>query len=79
MLFNSFEFIFIYLPITLAGFIIVGKFVAAPIARVVWLALASLAFYAYWNVEFLPIIVVSIVANFFFALAIASVLRAFPD
>ena len=76
MLFNSFEFIFIYLPITLAGFIIIGKFVAAPIARVVWLALASLAFYAYWNVEFLPIIVVSIVANFFFALAIASVLRA---
>jgi alginate O-acetyltransferase complex protein AlgI len=76
MLFNSFEFIFIYLPITLAGFIIIGRFVAAPIARVVWLALASLAFYAYWNVDFLPIIVVSIVANFFFALAIAAMLRA---
>ena len=41
-------------------------------ARIVWLALASLAFYAYWNVEFLPVVGVSIVANFLFALAIAA-------
>ena len=75
MLFNSVEFIFGFLPITLAGFLLIGKLVEAPIARVVWLALASLAFYAYWNVDFLPIIVVSIVVNFAFAVAIASTPR----
>jgi alginate O-acetyltransferase complex protein AlgI len=72
MLFNSFEFIFVFLPITLAGFLIIGKIVETPVARVVWLALASVAFYAYWNVDFLPVIGVSIVVNFLFALAIAA-------
>jgi alginate O-acetyltransferase complex protein AlgI len=72
MLFNSFEFIFVFLPITLAGFLIIGKIVETPVARMVWLALASLAFYAYWKVDFLPVIGVSIVVNFLFALAIAA-------
>jgi alginate O-acetyltransferase complex protein AlgI len=72
MLFNSLEFIFVFLPITLAGFLIIGKVVAAPFVRTVWLALASLVFYAYWNIDFLPAIGVSIVGNFLFALGIAT-------
>ena len=70
MLFNSLEFIFVFLPITLAGFLTIGKAVETPVARMVWLALASLAFYGYWNVDFLPVICISIVANFAFAIAI---------
>jgi alginate O-acetyltransferase complex protein AlgI len=70
MLFNSLEFIFVFLPVTLAGFIIIGRFAEAPAARMAWLGFASLAFYGYWNVDFLPVIGVSIVANFVFALAI---------
>lgn len=71
MLFNSFAFIFVFLPITLAGFLIVGKLVEAPAARIAWLAAASLAFYAYWNVNFVPIIAISIIGNFAFAFIIA--------
>lgn len=70
MLFNSAAFIFVFLPITLAGFFLIQRLVETPIARMVWLAMASLAFYGYWNVEFLPIILVSIAANFLFATAI---------
>jgi alginate O-acetyltransferase complex protein AlgI len=70
MLFNSLEFIFVFLPITLAGFLVVGRLFKAPIAGITWLAVASLAFYAYWKVDFVVVIGISIVANFWFASAI---------
>jgi alginate O-acetyltransferase complex protein AlgI len=75
MLFNSFEFVFIFLPVALTGFVIVGMIFDAPVGRVLWLAIASLAFYGYWNPRFLPVIAVSIVVNFGFANAIASFKR----
>lgn len=64
MLFNSFPFIFVFLPITFAGYFLVGRLFEAPWPRLVWLAAASLAFYAYWNVHFLPVIIVSIAVNY---------------
>ena len=64
----------VFLPVTLAGYLLLATMIEAPVARIVWLSLASLAFYGYWNVAFLPVICVSIVANFLFALAIT----AFP-
>jgi alginate O-acetyltransferase complex protein AlgI len=70
VLFNSFEFIFIFLPVALAGYLIIGRLNETPIARLLWLALTSLAFYGYWNVWFLPVIGISIGVNFLFALAI---------
>jgi alginate O-acetyltransferase complex protein AlgI len=70
MLFNSLEFIFVFLPIILAGYLIIGKVIEAPPARMVWLGAASLAFYGYWDVNFLPVIAISIVVNFLFALSI---------
>jgi alginate O-acetyltransferase complex protein AlgI len=70
VLFNSLEFIFVFLPVILAGYLIIGKIIATPAARIIWLALASLAFYGYWNVNFLPVIGISIAINFLFALAI---------
>src|SRR4051794_26369625 len=72
MLFNSLEFIFVFLPIVLAGYLAIGGLIEAPAVRIVWLAFASLAFYGYWYVDFLPIIGISILANFLFALAISS-------
>jgi alginate O-acetyltransferase complex protein AlgI len=36
----------------------------APSARLNWLAAASLVFYGYWDVRFVPIIVASIVFNY---------------
>jgi alginate O-acetyltransferase complex protein AlgI len=68
MLFNSPEFIFVFLPVTLIGF-----FVWARVSRslaIVWLCLASLAFYAYWNPANLPILATSIVFNYLVGRAI---------
>jgi alginate O-acetyltransferase complex protein AlgI len=70
MLFTQFEFIFIFLPITLGGYFLLGMVVAAPVARLVWLAGASLIFYAYWNTNLLPVIGVSVAANYTFGLAV---------
>ncbi|WJY26223.1 MBOAT family O-acyltransferase [Sporosarcina trichiuri] len=62
MIFNSFEFIFLFLPVVWAVFFLVGR-VAPPFAKV-WLLLASLFFYAYWNPAYLPLIVSSMVVNY---------------
>ncbi|WP_316204926.1 MBOAT family protein [Bradyrhizobium sp. SZCCHNS3004] len=71
MLFTQFEFLFLFLPATLAGYFLLARFVEAPVARLSWLALASLTFYGYWDVHFVPIIVVSIVFNYAMGLLIA--------
>lgn len=64
MLFNSYEFIFAFLPITLVLYFLSHKIqlVRAP---VVVLVLASLFFYAWWNPIYLSLIIASIIINFF--------------
>jgi len=69
MLFNSFPFLFVFLPIVLVGFQLLGRL--GRIAAVGWLAMASLVFYAYWNKGFLLLLLGSIVFNFFCAQVIA--------
>src|ERR1700761_5326534 len=71
MLFTQFEFLFLFLPVTFAGYFIVARFVDAPVARLSWLAVASLVFYSYWDVHFLPIILTSIIVNYVMGLLIA--------
>src|SRR5438309_1300519 len=62
MLFNSYEFIFLYLPVVLAGFYAVNLFNRT--AAIVWLGGASLFFYGSWNWRFLPLLVGSVVFNY---------------
>jgi alginate O-acetyltransferase complex protein AlgI len=62
MLFNSPEFIFVFLPITLIGFFVLAR--ASAWLAVIWLCVASFAFYAYWNPANLPILAASIVFNY---------------
>jgi hypothetical protein len=71
MLFTQFEFLFLFLPVTFAGYFLIARFIDAPVARLGWLAAASLAFYSYWDVRFVPIILASIVFNFVMGLLIA--------
>jgi D-alanyl-lipoteichoic acid acyltransferase DltB (MBOAT superfamily) len=62
VLFNSYVFVAAFLPLTLGGFAL-----ACGLGRVsaAWfLLLASLVFYGWWNPRFLPLLVVSIVANY---------------
>ncbi|MEC7556931.1 MAG: MBOAT family protein, partial [Planctomycetota bacterium] len=51
MLFNSYEFIFVFLPIALAVFFLIGR--ASTKIALGWLVVASLAFYAAWNPRYL--------------------------
>jgi alginate O-acetyltransferase complex protein AlgI len=62
MLFNSPEFLFCYLPVVLLGYAVLGRFGRTPV--VVWLALSSLAFYAYWRPEYVLLLAASIVVNY---------------
>ena len=62
MLFNSSEFLFIFLPVTLSGFYLLGTMSRTWAIR--WLILASLVFYAWWRPVNVLIIAPSIVINF---------------
>ncbi|HEY9647432.1 MAG TPA: MBOAT family protein [Chroococcidiopsis sp.] len=63
MLFNSFAFIFVFLPIALIGFFGIARFISAKMA-IAWLAISSLAFYGYWSIAYLPLLGISIVFNY---------------
>lgn len=65
MLFNSPEFLFVFLPATLAGCYLLGS-VSRTLA-IYWLILASLIFYAWWRPVNVLIIAPSIVINFIIA------------
>ena len=64
MLFNSVQFMFVFLPVVLAGFFVLG-WLRQPTPAVLWLGLASLVFYG-WDDPYrlLPIILTSIAYNF---------------
>ncbi len=63
MLFNSFVFIFGFLPLALVAFYATGRWFGARSAAVV-LSLASLVFYAWWRPRDLPILLFAIVFNY---------------
>ena len=65
MLFNSPIFIFIFLPLVLAGFYGTSRVFGREVA-IVWLVLASLFFYGWWNPVYLLLMMASILANFSF-------------
>jgi alginate O-acetyltransferase complex protein AlgI len=61
MLFNSYEFIFFFMPITVLGFAVLsGRYHAAALA---WLTAASLFFYVCWNPQTSWVLVVSVAFN----------------
>ena len=62
MLFNSYPFIFLFLPIALIGYFALGRW--GQLAPVIWLALASLAFYAVSNWQFVALLLASIAFNY---------------
>ena len=63
MLFSSSEFIFAFLPLVYAGFLITQR-LRLQHAAMVWLVVASLFFYGWWNPRYLLLIVGLIAINF---------------
>lgn len=63
MLFNSYEFIFLFLPITFFIYFYLNQKRLTEISKG-FLVLASLFFYSWWNVAYLPLILVSMLFNY---------------
>lgn len=69
MLFNSNLYLFVFLPFVLTVTALMKSWL--PRSNVIWLAMSSLAFYAYWDIRFLPVLMTSAGANFAAGRAIA--------
>lgn len=63
MLFNSFEFIYLFLPTSLAVYFLLNR-QRLTLASKAWLVSTSLFFYSWWNIRYLPLILGSIVFNY---------------
>lgn len=74
MLFNSDIFLFIFLPLTLLAFYMLGSLGRIRLA-IAALVLASLIYYAWWNPAYLPLILGSMLTNYFVGMAIQQRLR----
>ena len=68
MLFNSYEFIFAFLPVTLLGFYLLGA--RQRDWALLWLTLASLFFYAWWRPFNVLLIAPSIAINYALSLGL---------
>ncbi|MBQ9364540.1 MAG: MBOAT family protein [Schwartzia sp.] len=66
MLFNSYAFIFAFFPVAVIGYFLLGKYQGGRLSNA-WLVMASLFFYGYWNVRYLPLLVGSIAVNYLIA------------
>lgn len=64
MLFNSYAFLLVFLPAALIVYALVD---AHPRMRMPVLIILSLIFYGYWDVRFVPLLVLSILINWFAA------------
>src|SRR5439155_14994066 len=62
MLFNSYSFIFLFLPVVLLGYFALG--LRSNLGPAVWLSLASLVFYAFGGWQFVPLLLLSIAFNY---------------
>jgi len=55
MLFQTQEFLLLFLPAVVLGYYLLARF---PAARITWLIAAGLVFYGWWDVRFLPLLVI---------------------
>jgi len=63
VLFNSYEFIFLFLPISVFVYFYLNQKRLTTLSKG-WLLFISLLFYSWWNVAYLPLILISILFNY---------------
>ncbi|TDF37291.1 MBOAT family protein [Alteromonadaceae bacterium M269] len=66
MLFNSYEFLLIFLPLCLATYLLVLK-KAGQYASFIHLIIFSIGFYSYWNPIYTLLLASSVIINFYYA------------
>lgn len=64
MLFNSYEFIFVFLPLAVGGYFAFGRMEHHSRLANVWLLCCSLFFYGWWDIRYVPLLVGSIIMNY---------------
>ena len=66
MLFNSYEFLFFFLPLTVGMFFLLcaRRWVRAAAT---WIAVMSVLFYGYWSPRYVILLMASVVTNFLLA------------
>ena len=74
MLFNSYAFIFLFLPLTLALFFVLAR--TSHVLAAGWLAAASLFFYGWWNPAYVGLLMLSIGFNYLAGMRIARAVTA---
>ena len=62
MLFNSYEFLLLFLPVCLSGYFLLGRLGKSWGAG--WLALCSIFFYAWWDYRYILLLCCSIIGNY---------------
>lgn len=67
MIFNSFQYIFLYLPLMVITYFCLGKFLKGKLS-IIFLTFGSLIFYGYWEPKFLLLLAFSILINYLFFL-----------
>ncbi len=61
MLFNSYEFLLVFLPIALIGFYLLAE----KKSRTLFLIIVSVFFYAYWDYRYVFLIIISALTNYY--------------
>lgn len=70
MLFNTYKFIFLFLPIVLIGFFWLAR--SSHKLAAMWLVLASVFFYGWWNPIYVGLLLISIIGNYLFGIWISN-------
>lgn len=73
MLFNSYIFIFLFLPVSLVAFYAIAKW--SHRAASAWLVVVSFAFYGWWNPPFVMLLAGSIAFNYCIGIALQSLMH----
>jgi len=69
VLFNSYIFLFLFLPVVFVGFFQLGKYSRSLAA--LWLFAASLFFYGWWNPAYVGLLLASVVFNYGIGIALS--------
>ena len=78
MLFNSYTFIFLFLPVTMLGYWLLGRWSSSRLV-IGWLIVCSIAFYGLWNPVSLAIILPSVAINYLLARGIQALVSEAPE
>ena len=67
MTFSSYAFLFVFLPIVVAGYYLLSRTVGSQTPAITWLVVASLVFYASLGAGYLLVLIASVLGNYLLA------------